>query len=628
VSKWFLFGLSIVGTILFSFLVGVLFYVMHYTTVDFSLLAYYDTARPTILLDDAGNEWGRFQLDKRDPIPLEQVPTHVIQAFIAAEDRHFFTHKGISWRGIARSLLVNVYHGRIVQGASTITQQLVKLLFFDARKTFKRKVQEQFYALLVEQQFTKEQILETYLNHIYFGCGIYGIQAAAHRFWGINASELTVEQSALLAGIVRSPGSYCPLLCPLSAQRRRNVVLQLMADQQYITAEQCVQAQEMPLGIVQEDSPPLAPFFKEHIRQILEKRYGKQQLYSGGFIVQTTLNTAIQQAAEKSFSAHIAQLQDSLNPCVEGALLSLDVSTGHIKALIGGSDFKKSSFNRALQARRQVGSIFKTVIYAAALEAGSTFAHQEVDEPLTIKQGTQLWQPNNFNLKFNGSMTLASALSRSNNIIAVKMFLQLGAARVIEQAKRMHIPEPLLPYPSLALGCIDLTLKEVASFFNLFANNGWYVEPCSILWIKDRWGKKIWKSQTHREPVLNSRINSQLVKVLTLSMQRFNRTRKKPLKGEFISKTGTTNDSRTCWFAGATPTLTTVVYIGCDDNRSLGKNTYPIRTAFPIWHDMYQQLHGIHGTFRYDPSLKTVTIHEKTGELCESYEKHAISILM
>ena len=214
-------------TVLFAtlFCCGAVFYIVTHHTVDFSPLAHYDPGHPSILFDDEGNEWARFQLDRREPIPLAAMPAHLINAFIAAEDWQFFCHAGISYKGILRSLWVNLIHGKKLQGASTITQQLVKLLFFDSQKTFKRKIKEQLYAILAERQLSKEQILETYLNHIYFGYGIYGVQAAAARFWGIDAAQLSISQSAALAAIIRSPGRYSPIACPLSHERRRNTIL-------------------------------------------------------------------------------------------------------------------------------------------------------------------------------------------------------------------------------------------------------------------------------------------------------------------------------------------------------------------------------------------------------------------
>ncbi|MCL4378330.1 MAG: transglycosylase domain-containing protein [Actinobacteria bacterium] len=426
-----------------TFFAGAVFFVINYGTVDFSQLTIStQKGKPSIILDDEGKEWTRFQLDKREPISLDQMPTHLIHAFLAAEDWQFFSHGGLSFRGIVRSLLVNIYHGRFVQGASTITQQLVKLLFFDSQKTFRRKIKEQIYSLLIEYQCTKEQILQTYLNNIYFGCGIYGVEAAAQRFWGISAKEISIDQAALLAGIVRSPGNYCPLLCPLSAQRRRNIILNSMRKLNFIDEQQykdAVLAQADIIEVEEQEVAPhfLAPHLKEMIRLELEDVIGKKDLYTGGYTVQTTINKSLQLQAQQLFKNNVATLRSQFNMPFDGALISIDHNNGEIKALVGGYDFHSSKFNRALQAKRQLGSIIKPLIYAVAVKKGMNFAQTEIDEPLAINDNGKIWSPNNHDMQFHGSMTLAQALAQSNNIISIKVLLKIGAQEVISIAKKM-----------------------------------------------------------------------------------------------------------------------------------------------------------------------------------------------
>ncbi|MDR3550216.1 MAG: transglycosylase domain-containing protein, partial [Candidatus Babeliales bacterium] len=614
-----------------SFAIGAFFYIMHNQCIDFSVLENYNPGKPTVLLDDEGNEWARFQLDRREPITLSQMPPHLIQAFIAAEDWSFFNHSGISWRGIIRSTLVNVYHGRKMQGASTITQQLVKMLFFNSKKTFERKVKEQLYAVFIERQFTKETILQTYLNHIYFGCGIYGVQAASQRFWGIDAAAISIEQAALLAGIVRSPASYCPILSLQSAQKRRNVILHSMRKLSCITDQEYEQAKQVPVVIKENDQSLLAPHLRESIRLFLENTVGKDRVYSGGLIVQTTLNRQTQLQAEKVFKAQCAHLKTSIMPEIDGALISMEVKTGGIKALIGGYDFNSSKFNRALQAKRQIGSIFKPLIYAAAMQDGMSFADTQVDEPFELTQTNgALWAPQNYNNQFNGEVTLAYALSHSSNIVAIKTLLAVGADPIIKLAKACHMSGSFHPYPSLALGCVDTTLLEVTGMFNIFANCGVYIEPHYVKWVKDGWGTKIWKAAVQKNQVITSRVNSQVAQVLTLALDRV----KKIWKHDWVScaalsKTGTTNDSRMCWYAGSTPELTTVVYIGCDDNKSMGHNIYPLRTALPIWMGLNSALPCKQKTFSFDSSLERIIINEKTGKRLYSADyADAISILI
>jgi len=617
-----------------SFLIGAFLCISHNKCIDFSAFEQYDPGKPSILLDDMGNEWARFQLDRRKPIDYDDIPPHLIQAFLAIEDRAFFEHIGISYKGIIRSLLVNAYSGRIVQGASTITQQLVKLLFTDARRTLSRKLKDQLYALLVERQFTKEQILQTYLNHVCFGCGIYGVEAAARRFWGISAKEVTLAQSAVLAGVVKNPGRYCPILFPLSSQERRDLVLTKMEQAGFITSEQRATSQQEDMGLHAYDPCVIAPHAKESIRQFLEAHVGKKALYTGGLIIQTTINRHMQEQAEQQFIKKITQLKESIAPEVDGALIALHVRTGEIKALVGGYDFRVSKFNRAVQARRQLGSVFKAIVYAAAIERGIQFNETEIDEPIELPMGKnkdgieKIWRPRNYNRTFAGQMTLAYALSRSNNIVPVKTFMRIGAQSVIDCAQRCQIAGPFFPFPSLALGCVDTTLQEAAAMFNVFANNGRWVQPYSIRWVKDVWGNKLYRHEPHSVQALSTHVVGQVTRVLSIGFERVKKMfpQKWP-DTQAISKTGTTNDCRTCWFAGATPEYTTVVYIGCDDNRSMGKNVYPLRTAFPIWMGLHRTMEYTQKQFTFDPLLQELVIHEKTGQpMASSKEPEAISI--
>jgi penicillin-binding protein 1A len=595
--------------------IGALFFILNNQTIDFSILEQYHTGKASILLDDEGNEWARFQLDRRDPVLFKNIPQHVIYAFIAAEDWSFFEHNGISLKGIIRSTLVNMYHQRIVQGASTITQQLVKLLFFDSRKTFSRKLKEQLYSLLVERQFSKEQILETYLNHVYFGCGIYGIQAASNRFWNKNMEQLSIDEAALLAGIVRSPSRYCPLLCPLSCEKRRNIILRSMHKLEYLNDHDLETSLEKPLTLANTADSICAPHLKETIRITLEEIVGKNALYTDGFIIQTTLNRTLQETAQLIFKEKCQKLQKRMALNIDGGLISIEGKTGAIKALVGGKDYNQSQFNRALQAKRQIGSSIKPLIYAAALEKKLNFFDVEIDEAIEIIQDKKTWSPRNNNMKFNGPITRAYALAHSNNIVTIKTLMQVGTEKVISLAQRCHIQATLHPYPSLALGCVDTNLEEVIGMFNVFAHNGIYTKPYYISWIKNTWGKKIWKHTIVKEQVISNVIADQVAKVLESSIERFRKFFPHEwIETDAICKTGTTNDCRTCWFLGATPELTTGVYIGCDDNQSMGKNVYPVHTAFPIWLAINRSIFTTTSRFSYDLSLKEIVINKFTGQ--------------
>lgn len=606
---------------------AVLFFMSHYHVIDLTILERYDPGNPSILLDCHGVEWGRFQRDKRKPIALQEMPEHLLQAFIAAEDHCFFSHSGVSFKGIVRSAFINVYHGRKKQGASTITQQLIKLLYVGAAKTFTRKLKEQIMAVLVERQFSKEQILQTYLNHVYFGCGIYGVEAASQRFWGISAKQLSVEQSATLAAIVKSPRLYSPLLCPLSCIQRRNVVLKSMRELGTLSGQLCASSQQLPLGIVEYEQEQLAPHLQEVIRQELEALIGKNALYSEGFIIQTTLDASIQRAAQRAFIDHMNGMKTEIRSDIDGALVTLDVKNGAIRALIGGYDFNTSKFNRAMQATRQMGSILKPLIYAAAIEGGLRFDDTFMDEPLSVATGNSIWEPKNNTLTFDGQMTLAHALSRSNNIVSIKALLAVGperAAQLIERGQLGSVPA----YPSLALGCIDRTLVDVAATFNIFANHGTYSQPHYLVWVKDKWGKKIYKESINGKHVVKPAVADQVNSVLQASMERGKKRRTDWIDSEAIGKTGTTNEWRTTWFAGSTPELTTAIYIGCDNNAPMGVNCYASRMAFPIWYGVHKNVACATKRFTVDHSLKSMFVDAKTGQEVAANTANAISVLV
>lgn len=607
--KFYIKFVFITVIIFFSFLLGSFFWMWTNHFVDFSVLENYDQGKPSVLIDDQGQVWAKFEMEKREPVKLSQVPKHTINAFVAAEDRDFFNHHGVSFKGIIRSTLVNIKHRRIVQGASTITQQLVKLLFFDSERTFKRKVKEQFLSLIVEKQFTKEQILETYLNHVYFGCGIYGIGAACKKFFGKHVSDINPAESAVLAGVQKCPAVYCPLLNLKKSLARRNLILKIMFDMGFLSNDEYLNYISQELTLFECKVDIVAPHLKEAIRVYVESLYGKEKLYRGGLKIQTTLNRDVQMSAQNAFNKQFNNLRNTIK-FADGAVVCMATKTGEIKALVGGYNFCNSQFNRAIQAKRQMGSVFKPFVYAGAIQQGYDFRSLAVDEPIDINN----WKPNNYNKKFEGRMTLARALSISNNIVTIKTLIKAGPEVVIDLAKKAGIKSLMQPYPSLALGCLDVNLVDAVAAFNVFANNGFYVEPHYLKWIKDDLGKKIWNYKSKSNFVLSSKIAGSVLKVLSLGIKRYTKRLNIDLGFKAFGKTGTTNDSRTCWFIGASPELTTGIYIGRDDNASLGENVFPVRTVFPIWLDIYKNVPYKEKNFVFDPALKKIYVDWITGE--------------
>ncbi|MFH1461940.1 MAG: PBP1A family penicillin-binding protein [bacterium] len=613
IIKYFLY----ISFIFLSFILGAFFYLFNYDFVDFSKIQNIQTEKPSIVLDSNNNILFKFQLDKREPINYQDVPDVLIKAFVAAEDWNFFSHYGVSIKGILRSLLINLYHGKIIQGASTITQQVGKLMFLSYERTILRKIKDIFLAFQLERQFTKEQIMQQYLNNVYFGRGIYGIKTATQRFWNKTIDQINLEQAATLAATAKSAFLYSPLNAPLSSKNRRNLVLKNMKKLNFISNEEFDKAinQELDVkDIVPGD--PILLYIQEWIRNWAEKKWGKDSLYQKGLKIKTTIDIEKQKLAINIFREKILQTRAKTNNELNGGFISIESSTGKIKALIGGYDFNESQYNRVLQAKRQIGSAFKPFLYASAIKSGIDMDYLMVDEAIEMELGGTTWKPKNWHGRYDGEMTLLKALTLSNNIIAVKLLLHLGYEHVINWSKNFKIKSDLKPYPSLALGTAEMTAKDLAGSFNVFANNGKYIKPYLIEWVKDNWGKKIWSAQIKTKNVLDNITNSKMINALSYRIKRAKDIMqyKYWINAQAIGKTGSTNDATSTWFVGSTPELTTCVYIGNDDNRPLGKHIFASSTVFPIWLDFNIGLHFDKRLFYIDPSLKEVTIDWNTGE--------------
>jgi penicillin-binding protein 1A len=615
-SKFFL--LVIFFIVCLSAGIGALVSLSFIKVGDLTALEQYHAGTPSILLDDNGQEWARFELDRRSPIGYHQIPQSLINAFLAAEDRDFFNHSGISWRGILRSALVNIRHRKIAQGASTITQQLIKLMFLDSKRTYSRKIKEQLFSIMLERQYSKEHIFKTYVNYVYFGCGIYGIESAAQRFWGVSAAQLSIAQSASLASIVRSPRMYCPLINPEAHLSRRNLVLKLMYEQQFINEQEYHAAINEELNLVQEASH-YGLYVKESIRQQLEDLLGKRNLYQGGLRIQTTIDSDIQRSSERYFQEHFDELSKQMGKDIQGAMVILDHATGEIKAMIGGTNFKKTPFNRALQSRRQMGSILKPLVYAQALIDGSSMLDLAIDQPVEIETGRSVWMPQNYHKRFEGSMTLARALTVSCNTIAAQLIQQVGPHKVAALARLAGISKAIHSYPSLALGCVDATTLEAASMFGVFAADGVRMRPYSIRWVKDQWGTTLYHHTAIPVTVMPRLVAQQVASVMQNALARYARLHNIETSLFAHGKTGTTNESRTCWFCGSTARYTTALYVGLDSNESLG-HVYPSRVAFPLWLKCYYRLFSPKDEFIVDPMLEWQSVDAYTGQINRSSE--------
>ncbi len=555
-----------------------------------SALETFQPIQGTKIYDDNDELLTEFHVERRIFMPLGQIPKSLRNAILATEDRRFYSHWGIDPVGIARAVFQNYRRGRIVEGGSTITQQLTKVLFLTPDKSLERKLKEAILALELERRYSKDRILEMYLNQVYFGHGAYGVEAAARTYFGKSVSELTVRESALLAGLPRAPSTYSPFDHAEAARRRREVVLRRMVEYGVLKEPERVRLAKSDLGLIPpERRRTTGQYFLEYVQQTLEAKYGADMVFKGGLRVYTTLNPTTQLAAEQALREGLRALEArTLKPRPgdhpEGAIVTLEPQTGYIKAIVGGYDFFRSEFNRAVQARRQPGSAFKPFIYVAALEAGFTPASRVDDSPVTYPVGANgAWKPENYDRKFRGPTTLQQALEESINVVTVKLQERVGINRTIQVARRLGVSSPLDINLSLALGTSDLTLLELTSAYGVLANQGVWMPPTAIRYVTDAHGKLLEEHVPEGREALSPEMAYVVTHMLRGVVERGTGQAAKVLGRPIAAKTGTTNDYSNAWFIGFTPHIATGVWVGYDRPRSLGRDETGSRVAVPIW---------------------------------------------
>jgi 1A family penicillin-binding protein len=537
-----------------------------------------------------------FHVERRIFVSLGQMPPALKQAIIATEDARFYSHFGVDPMGIARAVYQNFRRGRIVEGGSTITQQLAKVLFLTPDRSLERKLKEAVLAVELERRYSKDRILEIYLNQIYFGHGAFGVEAASRTFFGKGVSELSPGECALLAGLPKAPATYSPFDHPDAAKRRRAIVLTRMVDTGAIRAEQAKRLGESTLSLVPpERRRTTGQYYLEYVQQYLEAQYGPDLVFKGGLHVYTTLSPTMQLKAEAALREGLRTLEtrraslagkDATAPeRPEGALLSLEPQTGYIRAMVGGYDFFKSEFNRAVQARRQPGSAFKPFVYIAALEAGLTPASIVDDSPVQYPFGAngKIWRPDNYDRKFRGPITYQQALEESINVAAIKVQERIGVRRTVAVARRLGVESPLHENLSIALGTSDLTLLELTSAYGSLANQGAWVKPTAIRYVLDSQRKMLEENVPQGRQALPPDLAYVVTHMLQGTIERGTGQAAKALGRPAAAKTGTTNDYSNAWFIGFTPHLATGVWVGYDKPRSLGKDETGSRVAVPIW---------------------------------------------
>ena len=594
---------------------------------SFAELENVDPARTTNIYSADGKILRKFWVQRRDPITYDQLPEAAIDALVSTEDQNFWGHWGVSISDIVRVVVRNLWvEGSLKgHGASTITQQLAKNIFLTPEQTFSRKIQEQMTAVLLERTYTKHEIVEKYFNLMLFGRGAHGIEAAAQRFFGKRSKDMTTDECALLVGLLKGPYFYSPVNHPRRAKDRRDLVLRQMLRAGRMTQADYRSARLRPILLKPlEEETGQAPYFTEYVRQYIEKTYGFDQLYRDGVSVYTTLDSRLQRIAEQVLDRQLAEVQRTVderrrrNPpdstfwagietaadtvaatVVQGALVALDPHTGHILAMVGGRDFTESKFNRAVQALRQPGSSFKPFIYTAAIDKGLRPTLRLPDTAVSIEMadGTY-WQPENYDRKFLGWMTMREGMFMSRNVVTTQVLQRIGPRTGVQYAKKLGISSRIRPYLSLAMGTSEVYLMDMVSAYGVYPNRGIHVTPIGITRIYGKSGEVLEEQVQGKERVaLSAETAGVMVSMMQSVMdeprgtghgaRRFPYRFTRPAAG----KTGTTQNFADAWFVGYTPQLVAGVWVGFDAKVSLGDRMSGAVIALPIWTNFMKRAH-------------------------------------
>ncbi len=710
-SKIFLWVFLLVIFIIFSAgmaVTGIYLY-LNENLPKISRLSDYTPPLITTVYSDDNRKIAEFYHERRIIIPFSEITPMLTEAFIAAEDARFYVHKGIDFFSIIRAFFKNIEAGTIVQGGSTITQQVAKSFLLTPEKSYTRKVKEALLAYKINKAFTKENILFLYLNQIYLGHGAYGVEAASENYFGKSVKELNLAEAAMLAGLPQAPSRYSPFKFPERAKQRQIYVLNRMVAEGYITNIQATEAINTRLDVKPRRNWYIeeVPYYTEYVRRYIENKYREDALYNGGLQIYTAVNIDMQKIAREAINKGLGALDkrqgyrgplkylapeeietfskeigDSLGagpllqgavlkgvlievddknnlatvrignklgtisiedmkwarkpdpeipyfkariyhpgeafktgavilvkvmgqidgadlyklsleqtPAAQAALLCIEAETGQVKVMVGGRDFKKSQFNRAVQSRRQPGSAFKPVVYAAAIDKGFTPASVIIDSPIVLKDTEHdfTWKPRNYKEKFYGPTLFRKAFAKSRNVVTIKILRDIGIDYAIEYAKRLGVTSKLSRDLSIALGSSGLSLLEVVNVYSVFNNQGYLVKPVFITKILDRNGKILEENLPDRKRVIDKSTAYIMTSLLESVVKHGTGHRVRALKRPVAGKTGTTNNLFDAWFVGYTPRYATGVWVGFDESGSLGKSETGSRTASPIWLDFMKK---------------------------------------
>jgi 1A family penicillin-binding protein len=543
----------------------------------------------TLIYDGDDNLISALFEEHRIAVPLEEISPHLVNAVLVTEDKRFYDHDGIDLRRIAMAFVANQRAGDIVQGGSTITQQLVRSILLSREKSYTRKLTEAILARRLEERHSKREILQAYLNRVYFGDGYYGIQAAALGYFGKSASGLDAVESAMLAALIKGPSLYSPTKAPELARKRRDLVLRLMYTHGMLTSADYQAALALPITAPlasERSSDPRrmrgGEYFRDAVTAELIRRFGAEAVYTGGLRVYTTLDRRLQALAEDTLSGRLSRLPSGREP-LQGAMVAIEPMTGLVKAIVGGRDFDRSPFNRAMEAKRQPGSAFKPFIFAMALESGYAPSTQldGLDQPIHTAQGP--WLPGGEHE--SNSVRLRDALVASSNRAAAHLLQEVGINRTLDLVQRSGVSSALPNVPSLALGTGEMTLFELTSAYSVFANRGVWREPTMIRRVVDRYGREIYRGAQTERQVISEATAFLMTSMMADVVDRGTATTARSVGFQLAAagKTGTSQSFADAWFIGYTPKLVTGVWVGSDKPHTIMDRGFASIVAVPIW---------------------------------------------
>jgi penicillin-binding protein 1A len=590
------------------------------------------------VFDRAGRPLGQLTYVRRVNVKLSQVPSHVRRAFLAIEDRRFYEHNGLDWRAVPRAALRNIAAMRVREGFSTITMQVAQNAFTPRlvrERSLRKKLLQLRLARLLERELTKDEILELYLNVIYLGNGTYGVEAASRDLFGKGVAKVGLAEGATLAALPKGPSAYTPRRDPERARQRRNLVLQAMVREGYISQERASATARAPMRVAADEwRPPTGRSAAvDAVRALVDSVLGPGALERGDVMVHTTIDATAQRAAERAVRNQAARIQRESErwyggngQTIQGALVALDPRTGDIRAMVGARTPEPRGFNRAVSARRQPGSAFKPFVYAAALAAGYSPASYVDDEPVEVREGGRIWTPANYGGEYQGTVTLRRALMRSSNAATVRVSRSVGEGRVVQAARRNGIASQLPSVPSIALGAAEVTPLELVTAYAPFANGGSRVRPRLVRRIEDSDGVVLWSQEPAPPvPVMDPRDAYQLTSMLraVVDYGTGRSVREWGVGGAVAGKTGTTNDNTDVWFVGYTPTLVAGVWFGYDKPRPIAGDASGGRLAAPAWAEFYRagwrEPASSRTAWRPPEGMVARTIDAQTGELATEW---------